>query len=388
MTRVGLRHRLAGLVPVLTAAGRNVSRAKVRSALAAAAVFVGVVSVAVVGAGGEAFKQGQLDRVESQGATNVYVLPGRDSERDRFTREDVAELQAAVGATGVVATASREAEWQRRGGPERLSITYVESAGALRSIRTVERGDLPVTWRRQLVVSGAFAADHGVAPGDRLRLSRDDGPVRSYRVAAVLTETTGFGGGGVYLPARALDERRYGQVRVLTGSAADAETTADLLRATFNEREDRLLVFEFTSLLRLFTAVVNGINTFLVGVGAVSLVVAGVAIANTMLMAVIRRREEIGVLRAVGYGRGDVVRILLVEAGLLGALGAAAGVAVALPVVAVANAAFLGDPLAFSPTAVGYLLAAFGFGVGISLAAGAYPAWRAANERPVDALRG
>jgi putative ABC transport system permease protein len=54
----------------------------------------------------------------------------------------------------------------------------------------------------------------------------------------------------------------------------------------------------------------------------------------------------------------------------------------------VANAVFLGDPLAFSPAAVGYLGGAVAFGVGTSLVAGAYPAWRAANERPVEALRG
>jgi putative ABC transport system permease protein len=53
----------------------------------------------------------------------------------------------------------------------------------------------------------------------------------------------------------------------------------------------------------------------------------------------------------------------------------------------VANAVFLGDPLAFSRTAMLYLLGAVAFGVGTSLLAGAYPAWRAASERPVDALR-
>ena len=386
---MSLRHRLGGHVPVLVAALRNVSRAKLRSALAAAAILVGVVSIAVVGAGGEAFKTGQLRQVEDQGATNVYVFPGPDSEGEQFTREDLVEIQETVGVTGVVATTTRDGRWHRRSDrSEQLSLTYVESAAALRSIETVARGGLPATWRQQAVVSNRFASDHDLAPGDRLRISQGGGPVRTYRVVAVLSESAGFGGAEVYLPVRALDDRQYDRVRVLTESAAQAQTTATRLRATFNERRDRLLVFELTSLLRLFTQVVNGVNTFLVGVGAVSLVVAGVAIANTMLMAVIRRREEIGVLRAVGYSRGDVVRILLVEAGLLGAAGATAGLALALPAVMVANAAFLGDPLAFTPTAVAYLLAAFGFGVGVSLLAGAYPAWRAANERPVKALRG
>lgn len=387
---MSLRHRLGGHVPVLVVALRNISRAKLRSSLAAAAILIGVVSIAVVGAGGEAFKTGQLQQVESRGATNVYVFPGPDSERDQFSREDLIEIQETVGTTGVVATTTRDGAWHRRSDrSEQLSINYVESATALRSISTVARGELPATWRRQAVVSDRFASEHGLAPGDRLRISTGDESVETYQVVAVLSESTGgFGSAELYLPVRALDDRQYDRVRVLTDSAGEAELTAALLREEFNDRRDRLLVFELTSLLRLFTQVVTGINTFLVGIGAISLVVAGVAIANTMLMAVIRRREEIGVLRAVGYGRGDVVRILLVEAGLLGAAGATAGLALALPAVMVANAAFLGDPLAFTPTAAGYLLAAFGFGVGVSLLAGAYPAWRAANERPVEALRG
>jgi putative ABC transport system permease protein len=385
---VSRRRRLGGHAPTLLSAVRNVSRAKLRSALAAAAIFVGVVAIAVVGAGGEAFKQSQLDSVESQGATYVFVSPGPDSESRAFTREDLVAIRETVGPTGVLATTSRDADWRRRGPDRTVSVTYVGSAASLRRVYDVERGTVPRNWRRQLVVSGEFAADHGVAPGDRLWLDRGGDGGRSYRVAAVLAESGGFGGGEVYLPVTALDDREFTQVRVLTGSADDAEATATLLREEFNDRRDRLLVFELTSLLRLFTRVVNGINAFLVGVGAVSMVVAGVSITNTMLMAVIRRREEIGVLRAVGYRRVDVVRILLAEAALLGAAGAAAGLLVGTPVVMVANAVFLGDPLAFSGTAVGYLAGAAAFGVGVSLLAGAYPAWRAANERPVDALRG
>jgi putative ABC transport system permease protein len=107
-----------------------------------------------------------------------------------------------------------------------------------------------------------------------------------------------------------------------------------------------------------------------------------------MLMAVVKRREEIGVLRAVGYTRRDIVRILLLEAALLGAVGAGVGVVLATGGTMVANAMFLGDPFAFTETALLYLFGAAVFGILTSVVAGVYPAWRAANERPVEALRG
>jgi putative ABC transport system permease protein len=73
---------------------------------------------------------------------------------------------------------------------------------------------------------------------------------------------------------------------------------------------------------------------------------------------------------------------------MLGAIGAVVGVALSLLVVLAANAIFLGSPFAFTGESVGYLIGAVVFGVATSLVAGAYPAWRAARERPVEALRG
>jgi putative ABC transport system permease protein len=386
-------HRVAGRFPALVIARRNISRAKARSALAAAAILIGVVAIGAIGAGGEAFKQSQLQTIQDAGATNVYVLPGLDHETGSFDDEDVLAVEETVGPAGVVATDGGSLEWNRRAGrTESVSVTYMEDP---RLLYDVQAGAVPDTWRRSLVVSASFAEDHGVGVDDRLTVVRTErtaaGTVeteRTYRVVAVLGETQGFGASDVYLPIGQAPDRQYSQIRVTTGSVEQAETAAEALRERFNDRKDRLLVFELTSLVRLFKTIVNGINVFLTGLGAISLLVAGVSIANTMLMAVIKRREEIGVLRAVGYRKVDILRVLLVEAGMLGAAGSAVGVVLAAAVAMVANAIFLGDPLAFSMTSLGYLAGAVGFGILTSLVAGVYPAWRAANQHPVDALRG
>ncbi|MFB6171547.1 MAG: ABC transporter permease [Haloarculaceae archaeon] len=390
---MSLLYRMAARFPALVVARRNVSRAKVRSALAAAAIVIGVVAIGAIGAGGAAFKQSQLQTIQAQGATNVFVLPGVDREHRYFDDEDLKAIEDAVAPAGVVATNGGSSEWVRRPGRRvTVSTTYT---GDPRALYDVGAGTIPDNWRRSVVLSDSFANEHGLGPGDRLTLVREretpDGPVeteRTYRVAAVLAETPAFGVSDVFLPIEEAAHRRYTQIRVTTGSVDQAEVVADALRERFNGRKDRLLVFELTSLVRLLTAIVNGINVFLAGLGSISLLVAGVSIANTMLMAVIERREEIGVRRAVGYSKATVVRVLLAEAALLGVLGSTVGVVVAIGVAMAANAVFLGDPLAFSQSALLYLAGAVTFGVLTSLLAGAYPAWRAANERPVDALRG
>ncbi|UVE52161.1 ABC transporter permease (plasmid) [Haloferax larsenii] len=386
-------YRIVGLFPRLVIARRNISRAKARSILAAASILIGVVAIGAIGAGGAAFKQSQLQNIQDQGATNVFVSPGLDMEQSHFDREDLKAIDETVGPAGVVATKSKDMEIVKQNDSrEHVSVTYLDDP---RAMYEIGRGELPDNWRRSIVVSHDYAIDRGIAPGDRITLAPEQdaeseaaATERTYRVVAVLQETQSFGSSSIYLPIEEAENRHYSQVRIMTRSTDRAEAVADALRDRFNDRKDKVLVFELTSLVRLLKQVVNGINTFLVGLGSISLLVAGVSITNTMLMAVIKRREEIGVLRAVGYGKGDIVRILLIESALLGILGSAVGVVIAAVVAAVANSVFLGNPFAFTPSAFMYLVGAVAFGVFTSLLAGVYPAWRAANERPIEALRG
>jgi putative ABC transport system permease protein len=122
------------------------------------------------------------------------------------------------------------------------------------------------------------------------------------------------------------------------------------------------------------------------GISGISLLVAAVTIANTMLMSAIEREGEIGVLRAVGYSKFAVVRLLVAESPLLGVLGVAVGAPLALGVGVVANELLVGDPLAFTVTGLTYVGVGVVFGVLTALVGGLYPAWRAANKRPVEAL--
>jgi putative ABC transport system permease protein len=85
-----------------------------------------------------------------------------------------------------------------------------------------------------------------------------------------------------------------------------------------------------------------------------------------------------------------VLRLILTEAALLGVVGGVVGVVLAS---LVALGLFLAIPevtlsVVLVPRNVGYLVGAFGFGIVVSILSGAYPAWKAATDRPVDALRG
>lgn len=129
------------------------------------------------------------------------------------------------------------------------------------------------------------------------------------------------------------------------------------------------------------------INTILLaalpGLVSVSLVVGGIVIMNIMLMSVAERTREIGIRKSLGARRRDIMRQFLVEATTLSTVGAALGVGMGLLAAGlVASATPLPASVAPWSIVVGVIL-----GAGVGIAAGVYPASRAARLDPVDAIR-
>ena len=124
-------------------------------------------------------------------------------------------------------------------------------------------------------------------------------------------------------------------------------------------------------------------TALLAGIAAVSLVVGGVGIMNIMLVAVKERTREIGVRRAVGARRRDVLLQFLAEALTLSAVGGMAGIALGFAT-SFAMTMLLDWPTRMTASAVGL---AFGISAAIGIFFGFYPARRAARLDPIDALR-
>jgi putative ABC transport system permease protein len=116
---------------------------------------------------------------------------------------------------------------------------------------------------------------------------------------------------------------------------------------------------------------------------AISVVVGGIVIMNIMLVSVMERTREIGVRKAIGARRRDILTQVLIESATLSTVGGAFGVVVGIAIAFVIAAA---SPM---PAAVSPLWASVGVGLGLTVGviAGVYPAWRASKLDPVDALR-
>jgi len=142
--------------------------------------------------------------------------------------------------------------------------------------------------------------------------------------------------------------------------------------------------YSVSSASSILSAATSSNRTFTVLLGAVaaiSLLVGGIGVMNIMLVTVTERTREIGIKKALGAGRGDIVGQFLTEAVLLSVFGGLVGVVVGL---VGSQFTIVGVQPAVAPYSVGL---AFGFAILIGLFFGLYPANRAASLRPIDALR-
>jgi putative ABC transport system permease protein len=228
-------------------------------------------------------------------------------------------------------------------------------------------------------------------------------------VAAVLKEIGGLSLTGpsdfaVYIPlgqAQSLfgtDECDRIIVKLANEDSATIEAVSKAIEDAFS---GQVSVTSSTAILNTISSIFSTIELFLAGIAAISLLVAGVGIMNIMIVSLMERTREIGILKALGMKSRTVLAIFLSEAVIVGLMGAIFGIGLGWVLANVAARVFTGGGFAaatgqraasggfvitpvLTPTV---LLGAFGFGIAVSVIFAIYPAWRASKLKPVDALR-
>jgi len=133
--------------------------------------------------------------------------------------------------------------------------------------------------------------------------------------------------------------------------------------------------------------IISTLQTVIIGIAAISLVVGGIGIMNTMYTSVLERTHEIGVMKAIGARNSDIMMIFLLESGILGLVGGVIGVGLGMGVGAVVGS-IISQSLPFSVSFPPWLtVGALAFSFVIGSLSGALPALSAANMKPAEALR-
>jgi putative ABC transport system permease protein len=156
------------------------------------------------------------------------------------------------------------------------------------------------------------------------------------------------------------------------------------------ERKEDFTVETPGSVIASFNTIIGGVTAVLVGIAAISLVVGGIGIMNTMYTAVLERTREIGIMKAVGATNNAILAIFLFESGLLGLTGGIIGVLLGWALsqlVIIAGSASLGPGILSAQLTPQLIFGALAFSFIVGAIAGTFPAYEASRMPPVEALR-
>jgi putative ABC transport system permease protein len=236
-------------------------------------------------------------------------------------------------------------------------------------------------------------------------------------VVAVLGEIGGFNIGGpsdtgVYIPISqaqgffATEEVQSMIVQLKNSNDATIKDTSNAIRNVFS---NHVTVISSTAVLGTIQTIFSFIEIFLAGIGGISLLVAGIGIMNIMIVSLMERTREIGILKALGMNGRTVLLIFLAEAVIIGLIGGVIGIMAGWGLAeAFARFGFSiigggaggagfgggggvgggGGGLSITPVVTPMVfVGALSFGLIVSVVFAVYPAWRASRLKPVEALR-
>jgi putative ABC transport system permease protein len=409
------------LLESIRIAMRALAANKLRSVLTMLGIIIGVGAVIALMSIGRGVEKYVTDQFAGLGSNLLFISPGQFADGPPQRRVNVKLLTlgdaAAVGdrarVPSVRAVASEYSTNATIGrGKKSLGVnvhatvaSYLEViSGELALGSFLTQAD--VDERARVVVLGADAYSELFEPNEY----PIDQTVRInnllFRVIGVMQPRGGgFGGNqdeAVFVPLSTAQDRLFRrktisgeyQINVIYASVADDSLTDrafDEISEVLRERRgisyldsDDFNIVSQDDLINVFGDILGALTIFLGAIAAISLLVGGIGIMNIMLVSVTERTREIGLRKAVGAKRSDVLLQFLVEAVTLAVLGGAIGIALGV------GGAF-GISQAFESfqavVGVDAILTALFFSMAVGLFFGIYPAYRASRLNPIDALR-
>ncbi|HZV48987.1 MAG TPA: ABC transporter permease [Candidatus Dormibacteraeota bacterium] len=391
---------------------RNLARRKVRSALTVSGIVIGIFAFTTMGALAEHFNS-LLDLGVRYAGSAVAVGAPAGEQTSLLPLAKAKEIARVPGVAAVYPTYTIQADpggGDIQMGPPELITAEQPGASAYGAPRLPLAGgrDLAAGSRGEVVLGSAMATQLGKRPGDavflpiRPRGASSDFASFRFTVVGVLAKTGNAVDDAAYVSASdarmvlrstlpeplraAVDVNTVAQGFAVYGQKGSTLGQLDAIAARINRQVPGVqaqrpsqMVASFKSTGTTFTAVTTG-------AALLALIIGGLSVANTMIMAVGERVREIGLKKALGAHTGQVMREFVLEAMVIGAIGGVVGYLLGLGLTTLVDDLGGSQPLDVFLVTPRLTAVVLGFAVAMAGAAGVVPALRAARLDPVAAL--
>ncbi len=388
---------------------------KLRSGLTVLGIVIGVGAVIALLAIGQGAQQTITGSISDIGTNLLFVMRSQDQEirnREHLTLGDADALSDPFAAPSVIGVAPMLTDTVEAAYAGESTVTQGEGVTPdYASVRNVEMAEGEFITQEHMLGRAAVAV-LGPDTAETLFGRRDGVVGETVRIEGqpfrILGVTAAKGGSGfsneddrVLLPLTTAQSRLFSRDRdevdmilaqAISPEAVDqaGEEISTILRIRHRTPigEDDFTVFTQQDFIDTATSITNVLTIFLGGIAAISLLVGGIGIMNIMLVSVTERTREIGLRKAVGARKRDILIQFLTESSLLSMFGGLIGIVLGWGLATLVGAIAAASDTDLNPAvSLNAILLATLFSAAVGLFFGLYPAKRAADLEPVEALR-